>query len=66
MQHETNPLEALLATEFQHATDETRAQLQGLEVADSDFESWLKAGGKDRRRQDRADALFPEGLPKFL
>ncbi len=66
MEHHTAPLEALLASELQHAAEETRAQLQGLEVADSDFGEWIKAGGSDRRQRPRLQDSFEPGHPKYL
>lgn len=66
MKPNRSPLESLLSEEFQRAKDETRAQLQGLEVQDTDFGEWLQAGGEDRRKRSR-DALTPvQGGPKYL
>ena len=60
------PLESLLAEELQRVKDETRAQLTGLDVQDTDFGEWLKSGGEDRRKTPR-DPSVPEYLgPRFL
>jgi len=66
MKTNRSPLESLLAQELQRAKDETRAQLQGLDVQDTDFGEWLKAGGEDRRKGPR-DPLAPAFKgPRFL
>lgn len=66
MKTNRSPLESLLAEELQRAKDETRAQLKGLDVLDTDFGEWLKAGGEDRRKLPRDPQAPVYKGPRFL
>ncbi|MBH9552664.1 hypothetical protein [Inhella gelatinilytica] len=58
MKANRSPLESLLAGEFRRVQDTTRAQLDGLDVQDSDFHEWLQAGGADRRKSPRRPGAY--------